>query len=141
VNFGEALATLKDGGTVSRSGWNGKGMWLGLQRPDEGSKMTLPYIFMKTVTGDLVPWLASQSDMLAEDWDVVQEPPKTAEPPKPERYPIRSEARYDINSGMPMLAVLWSDGEREIVRGWHEANQLAEKFQVVQAALRTAPLF
>lgn len=45
-------------------------MWLALQVPDAGSKMTLPYIYMRTVMGDLVPWLASQTDVLAEDWEV-----------------------------------------------------------------------
>jgi hypothetical protein len=68
VNFGEALDSLQAGGQVSRSGWNGRGMYLELQVPDEHSKMTLPYIYMRTATGDLVPWLASQSDMLAKDW-------------------------------------------------------------------------
>lgn len=68
LNFGQALEHLKAGGKVARVGWNGKGMWLALQRPDEHSKMTLPYIYMSTVTGDLVPWLASQTDLLAEDW-------------------------------------------------------------------------
>lgn len=68
LNFGQALEHLKTGGKVARVGWNGKGMWLALQRPDEHSKMTLPYIYMSTVTGDLVPWLASQTDLLAEDW-------------------------------------------------------------------------
>lgn len=68
MNFGRALEILKDGGRVARTGWNGKGMWLELQRPDANSKMTLPYIFMKTAQGDLVPWLASQTDMLADDW-------------------------------------------------------------------------
>lgn len=43
-------------------------MFIKIQLPDMGSKMTLPYIYMSTVTGDLVPWLASQSDILAEDW-------------------------------------------------------------------------
>jgi hypothetical protein len=43
-------------------------MWLHLQSPDAGSKMTLPYIYMRTVDGALVPWLASQTDMLATDW-------------------------------------------------------------------------
>lgn len=52
-----------------RKGWNGKGMWIGLQRPTDTSKMTLPYIFMYTAQGDYVPWLASQSDMLADDWE------------------------------------------------------------------------
>lgn len=69
-DFGWALGVLREGGMVCRAGWNGKGMWLQLQRPDEHSKMTLPYIFMKTVQGDLVPWLASQTDMLAEDWEL-----------------------------------------------------------------------
>lgn len=46
-------------------------MWIELQRPDEGSKMTLPYIFMKTADDHLVPWLASQSDMLADDWSLA----------------------------------------------------------------------
>lgn len=72
MNFGDALLALKEGKKVSRSGWNGKGMWLELQRPDAHSKMTLPYIFMVTVTGDRVPWLASQTDMLAEDWGIVE---------------------------------------------------------------------
>ena len=71
MDFGDALDALKGGVRVCREGWNGKGMWLELQVPDAGSKMTLPYIFMSTVTGDLVPWLASQTDLLAEDWEVV----------------------------------------------------------------------
>jgi len=69
MNFGEALSDLKDGYAVARSGWNGKGMWIALQRPDENSKMSLPYIFMSTAQGDLVPWLASQTDILADDWE------------------------------------------------------------------------
>lgn len=68
MNFGDAIEALKRGGRVARSGWNGKDMYLELQVPDSGSKMTLPYIYMKTVQGDLVPWLASQTDMMEEDW-------------------------------------------------------------------------
>lgn len=71
MTFGEALALLKEGHRVSREGWNGKGMWLELQRPDAYSKMSLPYIFMKTADGHQVPWLASQTDMLAEDWRIA----------------------------------------------------------------------
>ena len=67
-DFGWAIEQLKAGEKVSRDGWNGKGMWLELQVPDEHSKMSLPYIYMKTVDDKLVPWLASQTDMLAEDW-------------------------------------------------------------------------
>ena len=71
MDIGEAVYQLKLGKKVMRNGWNGKGMWLEYQKPDENSKMTLPYVFMTTVQGDRVPWLASQTDLLAEDWDVV----------------------------------------------------------------------
>ena len=71
MNFGQAIETLKTGSKVTRDGWNGKDMYLELQIPDSGSKMTLPYIYMKTVQGDLVPWLASQTDILADDWSIV----------------------------------------------------------------------
>lgn len=72
-DFGAALAILRSGGCVSRMGWNGKGMWLKLQVPDAHSKMTLPYIYMRTATADLVPWLASQTDILASDWIEAEE--------------------------------------------------------------------
>lgn len=68
LTFGKVLKELRNGERAYRAGWNGKGMWIALQVPDANSKMTLPYIYMRTVTGDLVPWLASQTDMLADDW-------------------------------------------------------------------------
>jgi hypothetical protein len=46
-------------------------MWIHLQAPDAGSKMGLPYLYMKTVQGPFVPWLASQTDLLANDWVIV----------------------------------------------------------------------
>lgn len=73
LSFSDALIRLKDGHKVSRAGWNGKGMWIDLQRPDLHSKMTLPYIYMRTARGDLVPWLASQTDILSDDWEVISE--------------------------------------------------------------------
>ncbi len=72
MNFGQAIEALKQGKKVARAGWNGKGMYLELQRPDAHSKMTLPYIYMYTAQGDNVPWLASQTDMLSEDWVTVE---------------------------------------------------------------------
>ena len=71
MTFGEALVLLKDGRKVARQGWNGRGMWIELQRPDEQSKMKRPYLFMSPVGGDLVPWVASQSDLLADDWILI----------------------------------------------------------------------
>jgi len=73
MDFGYALQALREGLKVSRSGWNGRGQWIELQVPDINSKMTLPYIYIKTVQGDFVPWLASQTDMLADDFDIVKE--------------------------------------------------------------------
>ena len=72
MDFGKALEHLRDGGRVTRSGWNGKGQFIELQSPDKDSKMTLPYIFIRTVQAHLVPWLASQTDLLASDWKVAQ---------------------------------------------------------------------
>lgn len=71
TTFSQALEDLKAGNKITRSGWNGKGMWLELQVPDPHSKMTRPYIYMSTVDAALVPWVASQTDILAEDWFVV----------------------------------------------------------------------
>jgi hypothetical protein len=68
MDFSSALLQLKNGKRVARTGWNGKSMWIKLQKPNLQSKMTLPYIYMKTADGNLVPWLASQTDLLATDW-------------------------------------------------------------------------
>lgn len=73
-DFGLAIHALKTGNRVARAGWNGKGMWLNLQVPDANSKMTLPYIYMYTADKQQVPWLASQTDMLATDWQLAEVP-------------------------------------------------------------------
>lgn len=69
--IGWAVKQLHNGARVARSGWNGKNMYLELQVPDVNSKMTLPYVYMRTAQGDLVPWLCSQTDLLATDWEQV----------------------------------------------------------------------
>lgn len=66
-----ALEAMRDGRKVRRTGWNGKGMYLMLQVPDANSKMTLPYVYMKTADDNLVPWLCSQTDLLASDWELA----------------------------------------------------------------------
>lgn len=80
MGIGSALDELRRGQRVARAGWNGKNMWLQLQVPDANSKMTLPYIYIEYPVGHpaypngcRVPWLASQTDILAEDWSVVRE--------------------------------------------------------------------
>lgn len=66
--FDEALRLLKQGFSLSRSGWNGKGMCVELQRPDANSKMSLPYLYLNYGNAVRVPWMASQTDLLADDW-------------------------------------------------------------------------
>ena len=87
MSFGLAIEALKKGARVARSGWNGKGMFLFLvagsrftvNRPPllgiypEGTVVDYhAHIDMKTAQGYVVPWLASQADMLADDWLIVE---------------------------------------------------------------------
>lgn len=89
TDFGWALQKLREGLKVARRGWNGKGMFIVRQAgyPDgipinaNTSQATglpigtvcrfLPYLMMKTVDGAFVPWFASQTDLLAEDWELA----------------------------------------------------------------------
>lgn len=84
LSFGAALVALKAGMRVTRAGWNGKGMWLyyvpaaSYPAQTEAARAAFgdmvpyrAYIAMKTAQGDVVPWLASQSDVLEDDWMVV----------------------------------------------------------------------
>ena len=85
MKFGQAIEALKQGKKVAREGWNGKGMYLIYFSPvahnletllvydsEIGTeKPLLPFILMKTADDMYVPWLASQTDILAEDWQEV----------------------------------------------------------------------
>lgn len=86
MNFGGALDALKLDRLVAREGWNGKGMFLFLVRGStfkvnrppllgiftEGTEVVYnSHIDMKTADGSIVPWLASQTDILATDWVVI----------------------------------------------------------------------
>ena len=86
MDFGDVIKAMKEDNTkkFARKGWNGKGIYIQLQVPDKGSKMTLPYIYMVTskLVSDnpdaprgYVPWLASQTDMLCDDWIEVASTP------------------------------------------------------------------
>ena len=96
MDFGRAIDNLKHGAKLARAGWNGKGMWIVLMpslslpprsSQEPGAKVndrtakhigedtpldSQPYFAMWTATGQWQPgWLASQADMLAEDWEIV----------------------------------------------------------------------
>jgi len=88
MNFGQAIESMKSGSLVARVGWNGKGMFLYYVPENKypASRNILntmdgmfednmvpygAYIAMKTAQNNVIPWLASQTDMLAEDWELV----------------------------------------------------------------------
>lgn len=76
LSFGKALEHLKAGRRVARKGWNGKGMWLILIPAEMVGELyehdTDDCIGMKTAGGTMQPgWLASQADLLSEDWGVL----------------------------------------------------------------------
>ena len=97
MDFGEAVKALKQGKRVARAGWNGKGMFLYYvpansypaqtdvakeywkERATSFTETNVPkvpygaYIAMKTAQENVVPWLASQTDVLAEDWEILPE--------------------------------------------------------------------
>jgi len=80
LTFSMALEALKMSARVARAGWNGKGMWIGLHSEGgtflhEATNTDMAYrdyIAMKTVDNQIVPWTASQTDVLAEDWYIVE---------------------------------------------------------------------
>jgi len=71
MDFSNALNCLKQGDRLRRVGWNGTGMYVHMQVPDEHSKMRRPYFYICPVGGELVPWVPSVSDILANDWEIL----------------------------------------------------------------------
>lgn len=72
MDIGEAIEAMRSGRKVTRKGWNGPNQWIAIQKPDVNSKMLRPYIYISPVDDLLVPWLASQTDILATDWEIVE---------------------------------------------------------------------
>lgn len=93
MNFGQAIEAVKAGKRAQRAGWNGKDMWIAYSPGSEalpaeqfwspanrayaeslgGTAPVLPCLTFKTATGEiLMGWLASQTDMLADDWAIVE---------------------------------------------------------------------
>lgn len=87
MDIGEALRAAREGDRITRAGWNGEGMWVAYQAgyPDgipinentaratglvQGTVCRfLPYLMLRTVDGAFVPWVISQTDVLAQDWE------------------------------------------------------------------------
>lgn len=72
MDFSEAFIKLKKGLKLARKGWNGKGLFVEAQYPDDNSKMGVPYLFIDATAlgGTKAPWVPSQTDLFAEDWAV-----------------------------------------------------------------------
>jgi len=72
-DIGMAVKKMKEGYKVRRSGWNGKDMWIWIYQPEQSiwhEFPRLPFVNMKTADNCVIPWLCSQSDLLAKDWEV-----------------------------------------------------------------------
>lgn len=76
MDFSDALKAVKEGRKITRSGWNSKGMYVALHTPFLDP--CLPYLVLRTVDGEFVPWTVSQTDVLAQDW--IAGPEKSAVP-------------------------------------------------------------
>lgn len=66
--FSVALEMARIGMAIQRAGWNGKGLMVRAQFPDELSKMSLPYLYLEYPDGQRCPWTPSQTDVMATDW-------------------------------------------------------------------------
>ena len=78
TDFGEALAYVKNGGKTARAKWISGGMWIRHVEPEGTSDFdygmeNMPYLEMKTADDTLIPWVASQEDLLAEDWMLLED--------------------------------------------------------------------
>lgn len=89
MDFSDALRALKSGARMTRTGWDGPGMWVAYQKgypdgiPINGNTAVAtgipagtvcrfdPYLMMRTEAGSFVPWVISQTDALADDWERV----------------------------------------------------------------------
>lgn len=76
MSFGLAVEAMRKGLKVARAGWNGKGMYLELQVPDEHSKMTFPYPFF-TIPDcregtRRIPYASTIVDIMSDDWEIVR---------------------------------------------------------------------
>lgn len=126
--IGSAVSLMRDGGKVTRVGWNGKGQYLMLQVPDEHSKMTLPFIYITTVQGDLVPWLASQTDILATDWqEVVEGEDASGQPEEDELSLLRAWEEAETNYRL---------AQRSIFDGPEAAHPAMVAAQIADAAFQ-----
>lgn len=74
MDFGEALKELRAGRRVTRAGWHGAEMYVRLMQACHvrHNLMLQPFLYLRTPSGAYVPWSVSQTDVLAEDWDVLE---------------------------------------------------------------------
>lgn len=124
-SFSSALDALKNGKRITREGWNGRNMWLRYYDPyaDKEFPITehepcegtpLPWIGMKTADRKFVPWLASQTDLLSNDWIIINDGNghlKHNAIPVPENIKFLSWSNmYGIISSTGRLALFGTDG-------------------------------
>lgn len=70
--IGWAVSQMENGVKVCRRGWNGRGMFIGIQYPDLNSVNNQPYVYIVNRHSERFPWNASQADLLSGDWEIAQ---------------------------------------------------------------------
>lgn len=143
MTFGEAIEALKAGLSVARAGWNGKGMWLLLIQGSNdiaklhgygfGEMLNEPTfrdaIFMKTVDNQLVPWTASQTDVLAEDWAIADSAVQA--------QPTRIDYEAEVDKMLAQINVAYTSDEfnaflTAMMKGIVTAGSYAENKEAAQ---------
>lgn len=146
VDFSAALKLLKQGMKVARMGWNGKDMFVVMQKgypqgipinkntaeatgiPEGTVCKFLPYLMMKTVHDEFVPWLASQTDILAEDWYITMTEAEAKAAGGNHRWTLRKTHATSVSQSRPAIPMRLNarnSGRRadQTHEQWHPAAQ------------------
>lgn len=126
MDVGGAVEAMRAGKRVRRAGWNGKGMHIELQVPDANSKMTEPYVFMKTAQGGLIPWLCSQADLLASDWESA-EASEGRGPAFPQPFVTKPTLAQVVNGAR----VEYQGKPGEVLTGWVQESGMMSDYRSV----------
>lgn len=102
MDFSDAWRAIMNGERMTRSGWNGKDQWVMVVEPS-GGQITRPFAALRPAMGELVPWVPSQGDLFATDWEPVgadAPPPVVSEQDSGE--PVQGESPVRRRAAKPL---------------------------------------
>lgn len=118
MDFSESLIALKKGHRIARKGWNGEGLVVAAQFPDDNSKMGNPYLYIDATAlgGTLNPWVPSQTDLFAEDWYII-DPSSEPSPSLTFADSVRPLMKYLGENHHPHTTVIVDVTNAELLEG------------------------